>query len=61
VLWDAETRHCSVVDFEHWNITTTDPINMHENAEMQRWGLVQRPPPSHWAIEWGLIKEPNAA
>lgn len=34
---------------------------MHEQEEMMRWGLVQRPPPSHWAIEWGLIKEPGGS
>ncbi|KAK4542059.1 hypothetical protein LTR36_007090 [Oleoguttula mirabilis] len=59
VLWDPEQRKCSIVDFEHYH-PAKDPINMHTTEEMQRWGLVQRPPPSHWAIEWGLIKEPGA-
>ncbi|KAK5123906.1 hypothetical protein LTR85_002102 [Meristemomyces frigidus] len=60
VLWDPEQRKCSIVDFEHYD-PAKDPINMHQKEEMQRWGLVQRPPPSHWAIEWGLIKEPGGA
>lgn len=58
VIWEPRKKCCSIVDFEHYN-PAQDPINMHENEEMQRWGLVQRPPPSHWAIEWGLIKEYN--
>ncbi|KAK5134303.1 hypothetical protein LTR08_006732 [Meristemomyces frigidus] len=59
VLWDPMTRECSIVDFEHYR-PAKDPINMHETEEMQRWGLVHRPPPSTWAGEWGLIKEVNA-
>ncbi|TKA27718.1 hypothetical protein B0A50_04819 [Salinomyces thailandicus] len=59
VLWDDETKRCSIVDFEHYS-EAPDPINMNETQELQRWGLKHRPPPSHWAVEWGLIKEPNA-
>lgn len=59
ILWDSEARRCSIVDFEHYH-PAKDPINMHETEEMQRWGIVHRRPPSHWAIEWGLIREPNA-
>ncbi|KAK5110818.1 hypothetical protein LTR62_005529 [Meristemomyces frigidus] len=58
IIWDPETRRCSIVDFEHYE-SAKDPVNMHENEEMQRWGIVQRPASSHWAVEWGLLKESN--
>ncbi|SMR53541.1 unnamed protein product [Zymoseptoria tritici ST99CH_1E4] len=52
ILWDAETGTLSLVDFEHWRPTAKDPINMTEREEMQRWGLLHRPPPrEHWQ-EW---------
>ncbi|KAK0821656.1 hypothetical protein LTR57_012930 [Friedmanniomyces endolithicus] len=57
IIWDSNARRCSVVDFEHYE-AAKDPINMTEREEMQRWGIVQRPPPSHWAVEWGLYKDP---
>lgn len=42
----------SIVDFEHWHATTTDPINMDNQAEMERWGLVKRKASAtHWE-EW---------
>ncbi|KAK3670087.1 hypothetical protein LTR78_010027 [Recurvomyces mirabilis] len=46
ILWEPQSKHCSIVDFEHYH-QAKDPINMHETEEMQRWGIVQRPPPSH--------------
>ncbi|KAI5365217.1 hypothetical protein Slin15195_G047540 [Septoria linicola] len=54
ILWERETKTLSIVDFEHWHPTTTDPINMHSQQEMQRWGLVKRPASTtHWE-EWFL-------
>ncbi|KAK5720234.1 hypothetical protein LTR15_007507 [Elasticomyces elasticus] len=58
IIWDAQTRQCSIVDFEHY-LPAKDPINMTEREEMERWGIMQRKPPSHWAVEWGLYKDPN--
>ncbi|KAK3647029.1 hypothetical protein LTR56_008195 [Elasticomyces elasticus] len=58
IIWDEQTRQCSIVDFEHY-LPAKDPINMTERKEMERWGIVQRKPPSHWAVEWGLYKDPN--
>lgn len=46
------TAFSSLVDFEHWHPTTTDPINMHEEVEMQKWGIKQRPPPAEFWVEW---------
>lgn len=45
----------SIVDFEHWK-EAPDPVNMHVNEELQKWGLAQRAPPATWATEWGLFK-----
>ncbi|KAK4897550.1 hypothetical protein LTR27_004694 [Elasticomyces elasticus] len=58
IIWDSQTRQCSIVDFEH-HLLAKDPINMTEREEMERWGIMQRKPPSHWAVEWGLYKDPN--
>ncbi|KAK3066321.1 hypothetical protein LTR53_017377, partial [Teratosphaeriaceae sp. CCFEE 6253] len=58
IMWESSSSRCSLVDFEHYN-SAKDPINMYEREEMQLWGIVQRPAASHWAIEWGLIKEHN--
>ncbi|KAI7277799.1 hypothetical protein KC345_g6400 [Hortaea werneckii] len=59
ILWDDRTKRCAIVDFEHYT-DAPDPTNMNETQELQRWGLVHRPPPSHWAVEWGLTKDYNA-
>ncbi|RMY98505.1 hypothetical protein D0860_08497 [Hortaea werneckii] len=59
ILWDDTTKRCAIVDFEHYT-EAPDPINMNETQELQRWGLVHRPPPSHWAVEWGLTRDYNA-
>ncbi|KAI7533232.1 hypothetical protein KC331_g13169 [Hortaea werneckii] len=59
ILWDDTTKRCAIVDFEHYD-AAPDPINMNETQELQRWGLVHRPPPSHWAVEWGLTRDYNA-
>nr|POE63436.1 hypothetical protein CFP56_04339 [Quercus suber] len=53
ILWKRETKQCSIVDFEHYN-QAKDPINMNENEELQKWGLVRRPPSTTWWAEWGL-------
>ncbi|GAB1744636.1 hypothetical protein NU219Hw_g2032t1 [Hortaea werneckii] len=59
ILWDPPTKRCAIVDFEHYD-AAPDPINMNETQELQRWGLVHRPPPSHWAVEWGLTRDYNS-
>lgn len=56
IIWCPERQKCSIVDFEHFH-PANDPINMNEKEELQRWGIVSRPPPSHWAVEWGVIKQ----
>ncbi|KAI7301035.1 hypothetical protein KC315_g16876 [Hortaea werneckii] len=62
ILWDDTSKRCAIVDFEHHytDDDVPDPINMNETQELQRWGLVHRPPPSHWAVEWGLMRDYNA-
>lgn len=50
VLWDESTKQVGIVDFEHYH-ETTEPIES-EKEELQRWGLVQRPPPGTWHTEW---------
>ena len=52
ILWDRQRKQVSIVDFEHYE-ERTDEIN-DEKSELQRWGLVQRPPPRTWFQEWGL-------
>ena len=52
VLWDRETEQVSIVDFEHYK-ETESPIE-DENLELQRWGLMSRPVPGTWWVEWGL-------
>ena len=52
ILWDPETKQMSIVDFEHYEELTEDIDD--EKAELQRWGLVHRPPPRTWFQEWGL-------
>lgn len=49
----------SIVDFEHWDTRTVscdDITSSQKERELQRWGVVQRPPPATWAHEWGLIR-----
>lgn len=52
VLWDGANERVSIVDFEHYEELTEDIDD--ETAELQRWGLVKRPPPRTWFQEWGL-------
>ena len=52
ILWDSEKQQVSIVDFEHYEELTDDIED--EKAELQRWGLVKRPPPRTWFQEWGL-------
>ncbi|WPH03658.1 Hypothetical protein R9X50_00654100 [Acrodontium crateriforme] len=51
ILWEAETKTCSIVDFEHYE-PAKDPVNMHITHEMQRWGVVQKPPAPSWHHAW---------
>lgn len=52
VLWAARTKEVGIVDFEHYH-EICEPIE-NEKEELQRWGLVQRPPPGTWHTEWFL-------
>ncbi|KAH7407468.1 hypothetical protein BKA64DRAFT_721277 [Cadophora sp. MPI-SDFR-AT-0126] len=52
ILWSRETKQCSIVDFEHYNMES-DPTSMNEKEEMALWGIVRRPALS-WYEEWGL-------
>lgn len=52
VLWDGETQTVSIVDFEHYRETGTTIED--DQLELQRWGLVSRPVPGTWFVEWGL-------
>ncbi|ETN39082.1 uncharacterized protein HMPREF1541_05304 [Cyphellophora europaea CBS 101466] len=50
VMWDAETKTCSIIDFEIWR--ATDQSIGDETKELQRWGLARRPPSKDWWAEW---------
>ncbi|KAJ9651315.1 hypothetical protein H2198_009409 [Neophaeococcomyces mojaviensis] len=50
VIWDPTTKHCSIIDFELWN--EVSETFKDDTQEMQRWGLVRRPPPKDWFMEW---------
>ncbi len=50
VLWERESRTCTIIDFELWNETKEEIAD--EKGELQRWGLVRKPPAkNHWE-EW---------
>ena len=50
VMWEPESRTCSIIDFELWR-NTEDSIG-DETKELQRWGLARRPPSKDWWAEW---------
>ncbi|KAK0100931.1 hypothetical protein ONS95_007374 [Cadophora gregata] len=50
ILWEKETKQCSIVDFEHYHVRI-DPICMDEKDEMAQWGILQRPA-LNWYQEW---------
>ena len=48
ILWDRETKICSIIDFELWR--DADASFGDENKELQRWGLARQPAAKdHWA------------
>ncbi|KAK5062686.1 hypothetical protein LTR84_004759 [Exophiala bonariae] len=48
VLWDSETKKCTIIDFEIWR--GTEEVVENEVKELQRWGLVRQPAAKdHWA------------
>lgn len=48
VIWEPQTKQCSIIDFELWN--ETEKTFADEKAELQRWGLIRTPPAKdHWA------------
>lgn len=53
VIWQPETKQCSIIDFEIWK-----PINgtfANETSELQRWGLLRTPvAKDHWAA-WNMM------
>ncbi|OAL37465.1 hypothetical protein AYO20_03314 [Fonsecaea nubica] len=47
ILWDPETKKCSIIDFELWRGTET--LVGDEAKELQRWGLARQPAAkNHW-------------
>jgi len=51
VLWDRETKRCTVIDFELWR-PTDGFVEGNETKELQRWGLASRPPAKSWWEAW---------
>lgn len=52
VIWDAETKHVGIIDFELWN--EVSEVFKDQVTELQRWGLARRPPPRDWWVEWNF-------
>lgn len=52
IIWDTESKKCSIIDFEMWN-EAAEPF-ADETKELQGWGLVRRPPPRDWWTEWNM-------
>lgn len=55
VMWDADGGEdgkgvCSIIDFELWREAEEGVGD--EVKELQRWGLVRRPPSKDWWAEW---------
>jgi hypothetical protein len=47
ILWERETKKCTIIDFELWRVT--DASFGDETKELQRWGLVRQPAAkNHW-------------
>lgn len=47
VLWDRESKTCSIIDFELWR--DAEELFQNEHLELQRWGLVRQPAAkNHW-------------
>ena len=53
LIWDPESKQCSIIDFEIWH--ETEKTFGDEKAEMQRWGLIRTPPAKdHW-VAWNQM------
>lgn len=52
VIWDAENKHASIIDFELWDEVAE--VFKDQLRELQRWGLARRPPPRDWWDEWNF-------
>jgi len=50
VLWERETRRCTIIDFELWR-ETDGPVE-DESKELQRWGLARQPSAKSWWEAW---------
>ncbi|KIW91979.1 uncharacterized protein Z519_06961 [Cladophialophora bantiana CBS 173.52] len=47
ILWERETKKCSIIDFELWR--ETDAPLGDDTKELQRWGLARQPAAkNHW-------------
>ena len=54
VLWDPETRKCSIIDFELWDEISAPPA-VDDTKQLQRWGLARTPAAKgHWEA-WNLM------
>lgn len=50
VLWERETKRCTIIDFELWR--ETDGSIDDETKELQRWGLARKPTAKNWWEAW---------
>ena len=53
VLWEAETKKCSIIDFELWEESKKKMFE-DDKKELQRWGLAYRPVAKDWWDEWKI-------
>ncbi|KIX01332.1 uncharacterized protein Z518_09057 [Rhinocladiella mackenziei CBS 650.93] len=52
VLWERETKRCTIIDFELWRSTEESISEQDETKELQRWGLKRLPPAKNWWEAW---------
>ncbi|KAH6707921.1 hypothetical protein BKA61DRAFT_615956 [Leptodontidium sp. MPI-SDFR-AT-0119] len=57
ILWDKDTKLCSIVDFEHYH-PVQDSSEMNEKEEMELWGVLRRPA-LNWYQEWAVSAPPK--
>lgn len=55
ILWERETKKCSIIDFELWRETDADAGFGDETKELQRWGLVRQPTAKNHYEAWNLM------
>jgi hypothetical protein len=51
VLWEEETKKCSIIDFELWGESKERKFE-DGKKELQKWGLAYRPVSKDWWAEW---------